>query len=63
MKVIDVTGVPVYLDGSGSGMWVCHPDLSWSEVLDGQNTGTRRYIKISDLLKLLEREDIKLTCG
>lgn len=63
MKIIDVSDVPMYLDGSGAGMWMVHPDLSWSEVLNGQQTRKRRYIRVSDLIELMEREDIKLVYG
>lgn len=63
MRIIDVSDVPMYLDGAGGGMWEVHPDLSWSEVLKGQQTSTRRYIKVSDLIELMAREEIFLTYG
>lgn len=63
MKSVDVSWIPMYLDGSGAGMWQVPHYLSWSEVLAGKNNGTGRYIKVSDLMKLMEQEDIKLIYG
>lgn len=63
MKSIDVSWVPMYLDGSSGSIWRAHPSLAWPQVLGRPDLERHRFISVSDLIELLKREGITLTYG
>jgi len=48
-----LTTIPVFQEGSSEGnLWQCHAD-EWARMLSGDIDMAKRYVRVSDVLKLL----------
>lgn len=59
-QTIDLTGLPVFLDGSDGSLWQARN--TWEQLYRDRETARKRFIKVSDVLALLEN-DFNLVIG
>jgi len=58
-NTIDLTGVPVFLDGSDGSLWQARN--AWEQLLREPDIARKRFVKVSDLLAVLK--DFNLAVG
>lgn len=53
-QTIDLTGLPVFLDGSDGSLWQARN--TWEQLFRDREVARKRFVKVSDVLALLEAE-------
>jgi hypothetical protein len=49
----ELTDLPVFQDGSDGSLWECSEN-EWARILSGEIDGGQRFLKVSDVIKLLK---------
>lgn len=54
-RLIMLTDLPIFMDGSDGSIWQLDSETEWPRVLSGQSPREHRYLRVSDVIELLNR--------
>lgn len=54
-----LTDLPIFMDGSDGSIWELEKDREWPRVLSGQSPREHRYLRVSDVISLLNQYESK----
>lgn len=54
-----LTDLPIFVDGSDGSIWQLDSDSEWPRVLSGEVDRDHRYLRVSDVIALLNRYEEK----
>jgi hypothetical protein len=54
-----LTDLPIFMDGSDGSLWPLDPETEWPRVLSGAVDRDHRYLRVSDVIALLNQYESK----
>lgn len=54
-----LTDLPIFMDGSDGSIWQLDADAEWPRVLSGAVNRDQRYLRVSDVIALLNQYESK----